>query len=99
MDDFKKLKLPTAAEWADLKKKLTRAQHIDFHCERLRLLNCFQMENGVRFDRTLIVPHLEGSDSPERSLLIDAVLWFEQVCAERAERVEIALDRRARCSS
>ncbi|MFO0825310.1 MAG: hypothetical protein U0792_19675 [Gemmataceae bacterium] len=43
MDDFTKLKLPTAKEWADLKKKLTRDEQIDFLCERLRLLNCFQM--------------------------------------------------------
>ena len=43
MDDFKKFKLPTAAEWAGLKKKLTRQEQIDYLCERLRLLNCFQM--------------------------------------------------------
>jgi hypothetical protein len=43
MDDFKKFKLPTPAEWAESKKKLTRAQQIDFLCERMRLLNCFQM--------------------------------------------------------
>lgn len=43
MDDFKKFKLPTAAAWAALKKRLTRAEQIDFLCERLRLLNCFQM--------------------------------------------------------
>jgi hypothetical protein len=43
MDDFKTFKLPTAAEWAALKKKLTRGEQIDYLCERLRLLNCFQM--------------------------------------------------------
>jgi hypothetical protein len=43
MDDFKTFKLPTAAEWAALKKKLTREAQIDYLCERLRLLNCFQM--------------------------------------------------------
>jgi hypothetical protein len=42
MDDFTKFKLPTAAEWTEQKKKLTREQQIDFLCERLRLLNCFQ---------------------------------------------------------
>lgn len=42
MDDFTKLKLPAPAEWAELKKKLTREQQIDYLCERLRLLNCFQ---------------------------------------------------------
>src|SRR5262249_38770332 len=42
-DDFTKFKLPTPAEWADLKKKLTRGQQIDFLCERMRLLNCFQL--------------------------------------------------------
>lgn len=50
-------------------------------------------DDRVRFDRTLIVPHLERSDWPDRTLLIDAVLHFERLCAERAERVEIALDR------
>lgn len=50
-------------------------------------------EGRVRFDRTLIVPHLERSGGPDRLLLADAVLRFEQACAERAPRVEIALDR------
>lgn len=48
----------------------------------------------VRFDRTLIVPHLKHTDCPEQSHLIDAILRFEQFCADCAERVEIALDRR-----
>jgi hypothetical protein len=43
MDDFKTFKLPTAAEWDALKKKLTREEQIDYLCARLRLLNCFQM--------------------------------------------------------
>jgi hypothetical protein len=43
MGDFQTFKLPTAAEWAALKKKLTRAEQIDYLCERLLLLNCFQM--------------------------------------------------------
>lgn len=42
-DDFVKLKLPTPAEWADMKKKLTRTEQIDFLCQRYRLLNYFQM--------------------------------------------------------
>jgi hypothetical protein len=42
MDDFTKLKLPTPKEWAELKKKLTRDEQIDYLCERMRLLNCFQ---------------------------------------------------------
>ena len=41
-DDFTKLKLPAPAEWATLKKKLTRSQQIDFLCQRYRLLNYFQ---------------------------------------------------------
>jgi hypothetical protein len=49
-DDFTKLKLPTAGEWADLKKKLTREQQIDFLCSRLRLLNCFQMGQPGGYD-------------------------------------------------
>ncbi len=50
-------------------------------------------EDRVRFDRTLIVPHLERSERPDRAALIDAVIHFERLCAERGERVEIALDR------
>lgn len=38
MDDFKTLRLPTPAEWADLKTRLTREQQIDFLCARMRLL-------------------------------------------------------------
>jgi hypothetical protein len=49
-DDFTKLKLPTPAEWAELKKKLTRDQQIDYLCERLRLLNCFQMGQPGGYD-------------------------------------------------
>jgi hypothetical protein len=41
--DFTALKLPTPAAWAALKKTLTRGQQIDYLCERMRLLNCFQM--------------------------------------------------------
>jgi hypothetical protein len=41
-DDFKKLKLPTPAEWTNLKKKLNRTKQIEFLAERIRLLNCFQ---------------------------------------------------------
>jgi len=41
-DDFTKFKLPTPAEWAELKKTLPREQQIDFLGSRLRLLNCFQ---------------------------------------------------------
>jgi hypothetical protein len=37
MDDFITLQLPTPAEWAVLKTKLTREQQIDFLCERFRL--------------------------------------------------------------
>ncbi len=36
MDDFKKFKLPTSAEWTELKKELTREKQIDYLCERLR---------------------------------------------------------------
>jgi hypothetical protein len=53
-DDFVKLKLPTPAEWKEMKKKLTRVQQIDFLCERMRLLNCFQMgfPSGYYEDQT-----------------------------------------------
>jgi hypothetical protein len=49
-DDFQKLKLPTPAEWADLKKKLTREQQVNYLCARLRLLNCFQMGQPGGYD-------------------------------------------------
>jgi hypothetical protein len=49
-DDFTKLKLPTPAAWADLKKKLTREEQIEFLCERMRLLNCFQMMQPGGYD-------------------------------------------------
>jgi hypothetical protein len=42
-DDFKKLKLPTPEQWADLKKKLSRPEQVAYLAERIRLLNCFQM--------------------------------------------------------
>jgi hypothetical protein len=41
-DDFKAFSLPTAKEWAALKPTLTREKQINYLCERLRLLNCFQ---------------------------------------------------------
>jgi hypothetical protein len=49
-DDFIKLKLPSPAEWAELKKKLTRDEQIDYLCERMRLLNCFQMGQPGGYD-------------------------------------------------
>jgi hypothetical protein len=53
-DDFKKLKLPKAADWAKKKKTLTRKQQVDFLCARLRLLNCFQwgQPGGVSYSDT-----------------------------------------------
>jgi hypothetical protein len=48
-DDFSKLRLPTAKEWADLKTKLNRTEQIDYLCQRLRLLNCFQMSQPGGF--------------------------------------------------
>jgi hypothetical protein len=50
VDDFKKFKLPTAAEWGTLKQKLTRTEQIDFLCERMRLLNCFQSGQPGGYD-------------------------------------------------
>jgi hypothetical protein len=41
-DDFGAFSLPTAKEWAALKPTLGREKQIDYLCERLRLLNCFQ---------------------------------------------------------
>jgi hypothetical protein len=42
-DDFGKLRLPTPREWGALKAKMTRADQIHYLCQRMRLLNCFQM--------------------------------------------------------
>jgi hypothetical protein len=42
-DDFVKLRLPTPAEWAEMKKRMSRTEQIDFLCRRYRLLNYFQM--------------------------------------------------------
>jgi hypothetical protein len=41
-DDFVNLKLPTPKEWADLKRTLSRDEQIDYLCQRMRLLNCYQ---------------------------------------------------------
>jgi hypothetical protein len=50
-DDFQTLSLPTAKEWATLKPTLSREKQIDYLCERLRLLNCFQhgQPGGVNY--------------------------------------------------
>jgi hypothetical protein len=49
-DDFVKHKLPTPAEWAEMKKKMTREEQIDFLAQRYRLLNYFQaMQPGGYF--------------------------------------------------
>lgn len=47
----------------------------------------------VRFDRTLIEPHLNLSNNPNDLLLKDAVAIFEDACLTYAKRVEITLDR------
>ena len=50
MDDFTTFKLPTPAGWAALKNKLSREEQIDYLCERLRLLNCFQTSQPGGFN-------------------------------------------------
>lgn len=42
-EDFRTLKLPTAAEWARLRATLPREAQLDYLCSRLRLLNCFRV--------------------------------------------------------
>lgn len=42
-DDFNKLRLPTSDEWNALQKKLSRAEQIDYLCQRMRLVTLFQM--------------------------------------------------------
>ncbi len=51
-DDFDKLKLPTPKDWAALQAKLKRDEQIDYLCQRLRLLNCFQMGQPGGYDIT-----------------------------------------------
>jgi len=51
------------------------------------------VEGRVRFDRTLILPHLDPAGDARKADLIDAVLRFETLCNEHAERFDIALDR------
>jgi hypothetical protein len=38
-DDFATLKLPTPMEWQELKKQLSRAEQIDYLCQRMHLIN------------------------------------------------------------
>jgi hypothetical protein len=54
MDDFKTFRLPTPKEWAEIKKKRPRREQIDFLCQRMRLLNCFQwgQPGGYSFGST-----------------------------------------------
>lgn len=40
--DFKSFRLPTPDEWANIRSKLSRREQIDYLCQRMRLLNCFQ---------------------------------------------------------
>lgn len=47
----------------------------------------------VRFDRTLILPHLEKIDTRESQELRNAVAGFEQLCEQRANRLEIVLNK------
>jgi hypothetical protein len=53
-DDFKKLALPSAKEWAAIKPKLTRSEQIEYLCQRIRLLNSFQwgQPGGVAYSAT-----------------------------------------------
>lgn len=53
-DDFKALTLPTPAEWAKLKDKLSRGEQIDYLCVRLRLLNVYQwgQPGGISYTQT-----------------------------------------------
>jgi hypothetical protein len=69
------------------------AEHNHYHKE-VATYAILDGKDRVRFDRTLIVPYLERSEYADRAMLMDAVLRFEEVCSEHAERVEVALDRR-----
>lgn len=50
MNDFTKFRLPTRARWAELKMTMTRDEQIDFLCQRMRLLNCFQWGQPGGYD-------------------------------------------------
>jgi hypothetical protein len=67
-DDYKQFRLPTPEEWAAEKKRLSRAEQIDYLCRRLRLLNCYQhgQPGGISFtDRQYAEPTSAGGDRTE----------------------------------
>ena len=51
-DDFRMLKLPSFEEWVSIKAGLDRAGQVRFLCDRMRLLNCFQLEQPGTVDIT-----------------------------------------------
>jgi hypothetical protein len=53
-EDFKTLTLPTAEQWAEQRKVMSRTEQIEFLAKRLRLLNCFQwgQPGGVSYEDT-----------------------------------------------
>lgn len=69
------------------------AEHDLYHAE-VSTYPILEGDDRIRFDRTLIIPYLERSSRPDRMSLINSVMQFEQICYERAEWIEVALDRR-----
>jgi hypothetical protein len=70
--DFDKLKLPSHAEWAELRKKLTKNEQIAYLADRLRLLNVSQLGQGFG-------PHdrcLEDMQYAEACGLADDASWL-----------------------
>jgi hypothetical protein len=68
-DDFTGLKLPTHAEWVELRKKLSRDEQIDFLCDRLRMLG--------RLPLPLSWAEFTEHDKTEQiNPLVELAVWF-----------------------
>lgn len=68
------------------------AEHTMYHT-RIPTFPILDENNNVRFDRTLIIPHLEELELQDSALMIEAVRSFEEACQAYAQRIEIPLDR------
>ena len=68
------------------------AEHGLYHSETPTFA-ILDLPGRVRFDSTLITPHLERSECANRLQLIEAVHEFEKICEEHAKRIEVPLDR------
>lgn len=93
VEDFRSLHLPTKADWARLRKNMTREEQIDYLCRRLRLRgfvkgdgfrHCWAWTGGERFLRTSTWP-------PGRPTLPIKPSQFIDPFAELVDGVKVAL--------